>query len=68
MSDENKMISEKVEKEVCDMAQKAVQNFDGVELVDVSFYKQYGKLNVEAFLWKKDGISLNDCEAVHNVL
>ena len=45
MSDEKKMISEKVEKEVCDMAQKAVQNFDGVELVDVSFYKQYGKLN-----------------------
>lgn len=68
MSDEKKLISEKVENEVREMAQKAVQNFDGVELVDVSFYKQYGKLNVEAFLWKKEGISLDDCEAVHNVL
>ncbi len=68
MSDEKKLISEKVENEVRDMAQKAMQNFNGVELVDVSFYKQYGKLNVEAFLWKKEGISLNDCEAVHNVL
>ncbi len=67
MSDEKKLISEKVENEVRDMAQKAVQNFDGVELVDVSFYKQYGKLTVEASLWKKEGISLNDCEAVHNV-
>lgn len=68
MADEKKLISQTVENEVRDMAQKAVEGFDGVELVEVSFYKQYGKLNVEAFLWKKEGISLNDCEAVHNVL
>lgn len=68
MSEEKRMISEKVESEVRDMAAQAVQNFDGIELVDVSFYKQYGKLTVEAFLWKKEGITLDDCEAVHNVL
>ncbi len=42
--------------------------FDGVELVDVAFYKQYGRLNVEVFLWKKSGISLDDCESVHNAV
>lgn len=68
MTDDKKLVSEKVESEVREMAQKAVDSFDGTELVDVSFYKQYGKLNVEVFLWKKEGISLNDCEAVHNVL
>ncbi len=68
MTDDKKLVSEKVESEVREMAQKAVDSFDGTELVEVSFYKQYGKLNVEVFLWKKEGISLNDCEAVHNVL
>lgn len=68
MTDDKKLVSEKVESEVREMAQKAVDSFDGTELVDVSFYKQYGKLNVEVFLWKKEGISLNDCETVHNVL
>lgn len=68
MTDDKKLVSEKVESEVCEMAQKAVESFDGTELVDVSFYKQYGKLNVEVFLWKKEGISLNDCETVHNAL
>ena len=36
--------------------------------MDVAFYKQYGKLTVEAFLWKKEGIDLDDCEKVHNLL
>lgn len=68
MADDKNLLPEKVENEVREMAQKAVDSFEGTELVDVSFYKQYGKLNVEVFLWKKQGISLNDCEAVHNVL
>lgn len=68
MSEEKRLVFEKVECEVRGMAAQAVQNFDGIELVDVSFYKQYGKLTVEAFLWKKEGITLDDCEAVHNVL
>lgn len=41
---------------------------DGTELVEVKFYKQYGKLNVEALIWKKEGITLEDCEAFHNLL
>ncbi len=68
MSDVKRLVSESVEEKVRSFASEAVKAFDGVELVDVSFYKQYGKLNIEAFLWKKEGISLNDCESVHNVL
>lgn len=68
MADEKRLINESVEEKVRSFANDAVSGFDGVELVDVSFYKQYGKLTIEAFLWKKEGISLNDCESVHNVL
>lgn len=68
MSDEKRLVSESVEQKVIAFANDAIKEFDGVELVDVAFYKQYGKLTVEAFLWKKEGISLNDCESVHNVL
>ena len=43
-------------------------NFDGVELVEVKYFKQYGTPAVELLIWKKEGISLNDCEAVHKVV
>ena len=43
-------------------------NFDGVELVEVKYFKQYGTPTVELLIWKKEGVSLNDCEAVHNVV
>ena len=43
-------------------------SFEGVELVEVKYFKQYGTPTVELLIWKKDGVSLNDCEAVHNVV
>ncbi|MCM1305742.1 MAG: hypothetical protein NC037_04655 [Bacteroides sp.] len=42
--------------------------FDGVEVVEVKFFKQYGTPAVELLIWKKGGVTLNDCEAVHNVV
>ena len=44
------------------------ENFEGVELVEVKYFKQYGTPTVELLIWKKEGISLNDCEAVHGVV
>ena len=44
------------------------ERFADVELVEVRYFKQYGTPVVELLLWKKDGISLNDCEAVHNAV
>lgn len=65
----NELMSAELAQKVKDLALSAVQNAgDGIELVDVSFYKQYGKLTIEAFLWKKEGIGLDDCEKVHNLL
>ena len=64
----NEILLELREK-VKNFALEAVKEADDeIELVDVAFYKQYGKLTVEALLWKKSGIDLNDCEKVHNVL
>ncbi len=42
--------------------------FCDIELVEVRYFKQYGTPTIEALIWKKSGISLDDCEAVHNVV
>lgn len=55
-------ISLELREKVKNFALEAVKEADDeIELVDVAFYKQYGKLTVEALLWKKSGIDLNDC-------
>ncbi len=41
---------------------------DGIELVECKFFKQYGSDTVEALLWKKGGVDLNDCERVHGAV
>lgn len=64
----NQLVSAQLAEKVRQLALDAVENAgDGIELVDLTFYKQYGKLTLEAFLWKKGGICLDDCEKVHNL-
>ena len=58
-------VREKVKNLALEAAGEADEN---IELVDVAFYKQYGKLTVEALIWKKEGVDLDDCEKVHNLL
>ncbi len=58
-------VREKVKNLALEAASEADEN---IELVDVAFYKQYGKLTVEALIWKKEGVDLDDCEKVHNLL
>lgn len=55
---------ETVEKAV----KSAVESISGFELVELKTYKEYGKHTLEAFIWSKDGVSLDDCERVHNAL
>lgn len=43
-------------------------NFADTELVEVRYFKQYGTPAIELLIWKKDGITLSDCEAVHNAV
>ncbi len=40
--------------------------FEDIEFVELDVYKEYGKLNLNVLIWKKEGIGLNDCESVHN--
>ena len=40
----------------------------GYELVDVTFKKEYGTPTLTVYIWKKGGISLDDCEKVHGVV
>lgn len=67
------LMSKEIAQQLCEKIKEfasraALEAGDGIELVDVAFYTQYGKLTVEAFLWKKEGIDLDDCEKVHNLL
>lgn len=69
MADEVAFIGAEDIAEVDGALKRAIsENFEGVELVEVKYFKQYGTPAVELLIWKKDGISLNDCEAVHNVV
>lgn len=40
----------------------------GYELVDVTFKKEYGTPTLTVYIWKKGGISLDDCEKVHGAV
>lgn len=40
----------------------------GYEIVEVNFSKEYHRLNLNFFIYKKGGVDLNDCENFHNAL
>ncbi len=50
------------------LSKKIEDNFNDIEFVDMRFYKEYGKLNLEILIWKKSGISLDDCSMVHDIV
>lgn len=69
MSDNKNCVSAEFEQTLRSALKSAVEDsFADTEFVDLSFYKEYGKLNLEVFIWKKSGVTLNDCEKVHNVV
>lgn len=69
MSEANGFISEDSKVAVEAALKSAISSqFPDVELVEVRYFKQYGSNTVELLIWKKSGISLNDCEEVHNLV
>ena len=69
MANEVTFISgENIERVNAALTSAISDNFDGTELVELRYFKQYGTPAVELLIWKKGGVSLNDCEAVHNVV
>lgn len=47
---------------------KAIAESMGYEIVEVNFSKEYRKLNLNFFIYKKGGVDLNDCENFSNAL
>lgn len=56
-------ISEKIEEFIT-----PIVNGLGYEIVEVEFAKKYNGDNLTVFIDKKGGITINDCEAVHNAI
>lgn len=40
----------------------------GYEVVEIKYFKEYGRFNLTVYVWSKDGVDLNTCETVHNAL
>ena len=64
---ENKFVSaeaqEIIEKSIID----AVTALDA-EVVEIKYFKEYGRFNLTVFVWSKEGIDLNACERIHGAL
>lgn len=56
-------ISEKIEEFIT-----PIVNGLGYEIVEVEFAKKYNGDNLTVFIDKKGGITINDCETVHNAI
>ena len=60
------------------MAEKTVDVVDGLirttvenlgyEIVDIEFVKKYGQMNLTVFIDIPRGVTLDDCEVVHNAV
>jgi len=44
------------------------EKISDVEVVEIGYTTAYKKLNLTVYIWKKEGISLDDCETVHNII
>lgn len=56
-------IVEKVDSLIRDTIEKL-----GYEIVDIEYKKQYGQMNLTVFIDIEKGVSLDDCETVHNAV
>lgn len=54
-------------EELNEMVQPSIEEL-GYELVETKFNVFYNKLNLTFFIYKKEGIDMDDCEKVHNII
>lgn len=57
----------KISEEVCKLVTPIVENF-GCYVVDVEFAKKANGDNLTVFVDKKGGITIDDCEKIHNAI
>ncbi len=68
MANEIKNLSNQTQELIAEAITSAVEKIGGYEVVEVRYFNEYGTLNITVFLWSKDGIDLNACEIVHNIV
>ncbi len=69
MNNAKNLLSEEREGIVTNAIRDCISmSFKDIEFVELDVYKEYGKLNLNVLIWKKEGIGLNDCESVHNTI
>ena len=49
------------------LIRETIENM-GYEIVDIEFAKKYGQMNLTVYIDIPRGVSLDDCEAVHNAV
>lgn len=54
--------------EICEQIAKPVIEDLGFELCDVEFQKEYGDWVLTFYIYKPDGVTIDDCEAVSKAL
>lgn len=67
---DNKNLLEQDKRDVIASALKsAVDSLnESTEIVEIRFFREYGKLNLTVFIWNKNGVDLKACERVHNAV
>ena len=57
----------KISEKVCEFITPIVEGL-GIEVVDVEFAKKYNGDNLTIFIDKPGGVTIDDCEKVHNAI
>ena len=60
-----------VSAEAAELIEKSITEVveaNGYEVVEIKYFKEYGRYNLTDFIWSKDRVDLNGCETVHNAL
>ena len=67
LADKWKYLSDEDEKRIRECVSSVVEA-DGDELVELRFSEEHHSAVLTAFIWREEGVSLDDCERVHNAL
>lgn len=67
LADKWKYLSDEDERRIRECVSSVVEA-DGDELVELRFSEEHHSAVLTAFIWRGEGISLDDCERVHNAL
>ncbi len=62
-----RLMSEKTTDIIDGLVRETIENL-GYEIVDIEYVKKYGQMNLTIFIDIPRGVTLDDCEIVHNAV